>query len=128
MISSRASEFQEMTPHTTGRLKHQSAAGGAGGGGGGVTSGPTTPRIIVKAVCLVGVCLERDAGVTKMGGEPTRTLAFEKMHRKATAFFSSLLGDKGRHLLTGPNLWHSDRIGNLHTALYDFASGSRLQV
>ena len=82
----------------------------------------------MKAVCLVGVCLERDAGVTKMGGEPTRTLAFEKMHKKATAFFSSLLGDKGRHLLTGPNLWHSDRIGNLHTALYDFASGSRLQL
>ena len=67
------------------------------------------PRIIVKGVCLVGAFLERDEGVARLGGEPSRTLGREKMHKKATSFFSSLLGDSGKHLLTGPNLWHSDR-------------------
>ena len=75
----------------------------------GQPSPSSTPRIIVKGVCLVGVFLERDEGVSRLGGEPSKALALEKMHKKASAFFDSLLGDSGKQLLTGPNLWHSDR-------------------
>ena len=57
----------------------------------------------------MGVFLERDEGVSRLGGEPSKAVALEKMHKKASAFFDSLLGDSGKQLLTGPNLWHSDR-------------------
>ena len=105
MMSSRASEFQEMTPYQ-GRAGGSSGTAGAASTAGGTAS---TPRIIVKGVCLVGVFLERDEGVERLGGEPTRTLALQKMHEKASNFFSHLLSDSGKLLLTGPNLWHSDR-------------------
>ena len=50
-------------------------------------SGAETPVIKVKASSVIAVLLEKDESVSKLGGEISKTLAFEKMQSMAAKFF-----------------------------------------
>lgn len=48
-----------------------------------------SPRIVVRAASLLASLVELDEGVSKLGGESTKTLALDKMHEMAAIFFKS---------------------------------------
>ena len=48
-----------------------------------------SPRVVIRAVNLLASLIERDEGVSKLGGESTKTLAMDKMHEMAAKFFAA---------------------------------------
>jgi hypothetical protein len=60
-----------------------------GADGGPVAASSSSPRVVIRAVNLLAALIERDEGVTKLGGESTKTLAMDKMHDMAGKFFAA---------------------------------------
>ena len=49
----------------------------------------SSPRVVVRAVSVVAIFVERDEGVAKLGGESNKSLAMDKMHGMAAKFFEA---------------------------------------
>lgn len=80
-----------------------------------------TPAIKVKARNLIAVLIEKDEGVSKMGGESSKALAFEKMLQVAGSFFEidfpSVIG-----------VWDHERQARFHGIMEATCKESRLQM
>ena len=77
-----------------------------------------TPVIKVKASSVIAVLLEKDESVSKLGGETSKTLAFEKMQKMAANFFK----------LEPPSvtgIWDVGRQAKYHDQINQVCSASR---
>ena len=84
---------------------------------------PETPVIKIKASSIIAVLLEKDEGVSKMGGQSNKVLAFEKMQQMATKFFNQLEPPS----VVG--IWDLVRQAKCHDQIKQVCTGvSRLQI
>lgn len=113
-VTSRSTEFQPMP-----RIRR--ATMDSSGAAGGTSDSNLTPTIIVKATSVIGVFLERDEAVTRMGGEATKSLAIDKMLATAAKFFSieppSVSG-----------IWDKHRQRAFHNLLSEYCAASHIQL
>jgi len=82
-------------------------------------SSPPVPRILVKLAGLTGVLVERDDGVSRMGGEASRSLAMEVM-RAATFNYFNRVKDMPQ--------WEPRKLFAWHKALAASLSSSHIQL
>ena len=83
---------------------------------------PETPVIKIKASSVIAVLLEKDEGVSKMGGQSNKILAFEKMQQMATDFFNQLEPPS----VVG--IWDLVRQAKCHDQIKQVCGVSRLQI
>lgn len=83
---------------------------------------PETPVIKIKASSVIAVLLEKDEGVSKMGGQSNKVLAFEKMQQMATDFFNQLEPPS----VVG--IWDLVRQAKCHDQIKQVCGVSRLQI
>ena len=83
---------------------------------------PETPVIKIKASSIIAVLLEKDEGVSKMGGQSNKVLAFEKMQQMATDFFNQLEPPS----VVG--IWDLVRQAKCHDQIKQVCDVSRLQI
>ena len=80
-----------------------------------------TPTINVKLASLICVLIEKDEGVSKLGGETSKILAHELMAKMAETFFKIEPPP-----FTG--IWDQFRQNTYHSKIEELSNSSRLQI